>query len=633
MKKIIAFVLIFTSFLTETFSQKNPSEFIITFWNPPVLKRHAEQVKRDGFNLHNYYKIGEYTDLEADLSALNIAQNSGLKVLFRANGSEDSENVISVLQNQHENYWKTITEHPAYAGFFLEDEPLGNDLKKWKEAYELYKSIDSNSDHIALINFYPIYTSKDNLGCNPTSLSTNDCYEQYINEYTNSIDFDILCYDFYRFDSYRLNGHHGADYFINLEILRTKAKEKEIPLIGMIQATQFEPEWKEPSFEELSWQTYTLMSYGAKGIVWFVYDMSDSDLGCYNVHYIDENIPGDTYSHTRMPVANKVAKVNQYIKDLGQELINLESTHVYHTGVPQEFTTPLPYNCPITVTGGDFVVGLFMDESSSENYFMVTNKDFNNSQVANIQLNIGHGSLYRFNISVSDNQFPETNDWEVEANWEVVPAQNEGYSEILAAGSGTLFKFCTENSLDESESICGSYSTNSNSASNPIIGKTVTSCSGTIVSNGGNVVVIAADEIIIDSNFEVSIGGQFYAHTQSILNNIPLCSNMSLKKASENKSALMNTKIKGNSTEFIEDLFILYPNPSKGTVQIKSNLTEKSNVNIKVFNSVGLLVNSINLNNVENETNTIDLLDIEEGMYIISIKTDKTIINKSLIIE
>ena len=73
----------------------------------------------------------------------------------------------------------------------------------------------------------------------------------------------------------------------------------------------------------------------------------------------------------------------------------------------------------------------------------------------------------------------------------------------------------------------------------------------------------------------------------------------------------------GNSLEAKdEDSFIIYPNPSKGIVQIKSNLNEKSNVVITVFNSMGLLVNTVTLNDTENETNSIDLTNFKKGMYI-----------------
>jgi hypothetical protein len=448
MKRTIILAFMLTCFIIQALPKWHQKDFIITFWNPPT-RWELGQVKRDEFNLYNAYPIDANSNPYAEngeIWLLQRAEKLGIKILLTTDcgNPKTSDCVSNVINQQDKDYWNSIIKQPAYAGFFLCDEPNVKELDGWKTSFELYKTKDTNPDHFAWINLFPVYATRKTLGYKSGSQPIIDVYKDYINRFSDKLALDFLSFDFYRFDK---RAGRDQDYFINLELIRTKAKEKQLPFISILQGTQFQRDWKRPTYNELSWQAYTSMTYGSTGIVWFVYDkvdtLGDNDagdtLGCYRTRY--PRFKGDTYIHKRMPIANSVAKINQYIKTLGRELINLESTHVYHTGALQKSTTPVPTTCPINVTGGNFVVGLFKNKSGEENCFMVTNKDFLKSQVVTLKSNKGKINLKGYRIKVEDNPNPEKVDWVVHSDWINLKQNSNGsYTLKLASGSGMLFK-------------------------------------------------------------------------------------------------------------------------------------------------------------------------------------------------
>jgi len=219
MKKVIVIISILIGFLYVAFSQWNPSEFIVSYWNPPILQKHADQIRRDGFSVHNFHQITPYSNLDADIAVLDAALDHGLKVVFRTNTNQlgiSSESVFKTIKNQDQNYWHSITNHLAYAGFFIKDEPSLGELENWKSTIELYKLKDTNPKNFVWLNFLPVIADRTLLGCNSATTNSVECYQEYINAYTSAIDLDFLCYDFYILDKNRFNEfEQRKNYYTN----------------------------------------------------------------------------------------------------------------------------------------------------------------------------------------------------------------------------------------------------------------------------------------------------------------------------------------------------------------------------------------------------------------------------------
>lgn len=74
----------------------------------------------------------------------------------------------------------------------------------------------------------------------------------------------------------------------------------------------------------------------------------------------------------------------------------------------------------------------------------------------------------------------------------------------------------------------------------------------------------------------------------------------------------------------------VYPNPSNGQFNIEFKLSEARNVEIKVYNAIGALVETISLKNVSTYNQSMDLSANAEGFYFINIQTKDGVITKRI---
>jgi hypothetical protein len=59
---------------------------------------------------------------------------------------------------------------------------------------------------------------------------------------------------------------------------------------------------------------------------------------------------------------------------------------------------PIADGCPVTVTGGPFVLGLFAQQGV-ENAFMIMNRNYQAKATATLALRLGKGKLMAFSVS------------------------------------------------------------------------------------------------------------------------------------------------------------------------------------------------------------------------------------------
>ena len=86
----------------------------------------------------------------------------------------------------------------------------------------------------------------------------------------------------------------------------------------------------------------------------------------------------------------------------------------------------------------------------------------------------------------------------------------------------------------------------------------------------------------------------------------------------------------GLSENSLINSFIIYPNPTNGVFQIKTNATAL-NSTIKIYNVLGELVYS---QNMKNSSSMMDLRYLEKGVYFIKLFTENNSMNtKKLILE
>jgi len=83
----------------------------------------------------------------------------------------------------------------------------------------------------------------------------------------------------------------------------------------------------------------------------------------------------------------------------------------------------------------------------------------------------------------------------------------------------------------------------------------------------------------------------------------------------------------------VSDL-IAFPNPSEGAIQVQFKIAEESDVNLSLYNEVGQMVQNILDKHmpVGNYKYTVDLERLPDGVYILTLKTEKQVLDSKLII-
>ncbi len=79
---------------------------------------------------------------------------------------------------------------------------------------------------------------------------------------------------------------------------------------------------------------------------------------------------------------------------------------------------------------------------------------------------------------------------------------------------------------------------------------------------------------------------------------------------------------------------VAYPNPASGSTTISVKLKEVKNFEINVYNTVGALVQTMNLNGqIGNNDVTLDISKLSAGVYFYNVKADNSVITNKLIVE
>jgi hypothetical protein len=382
-----------------------PDKFIVTMWSsPPADEANMEILNRDGYSL---VQVGQ---LQADfgedpnvpvwgpdeyLKRLDIVQKYGLKAqifsgLFKPENLNNPSNLDLI-----NDLIDKIKNHPALDSYFLADEPSIPGMLAWLRLFNYLKQKDPK--HSGYINIFPTYASAEQLGVSvPLSLNDPEWYSEnlegsksnsivinnynaYLKTYIEKINPKLISYDHYHFFN---NGVDGPQYFLNLALIRNAAVKYGIPFLNTVQACTIVPTWRLVNENEMRWLAYTTMAYGGRGISWFIYWGPTAYGGMYQ-------------DGKRMPLADFAANVNKEIAIIGPELIQLNSTAVYQTSPLPVGSMPIPNNSPVKIKSGQFVLGYFQNAKIS-NAFMIVNRDYKYSSTAELVLNYGNATLWRF---------------------------------------------------------------------------------------------------------------------------------------------------------------------------------------------------------------------------------------------
>ena len=237
-----------------------------------IDQKHIDEIKEAGVDL---IFAGWGSD-EEKKEILRLCSNAGVDVLV-------SDKRISRADPDAEAYAKILSEYkdePSFAGNMFADEPGADAYPIYGERIKAYKSIAP--DKIAYVNLLPNYA--------PLSACQTENYEEYVEKFAEYIDEDYISVDIYplSIDDKGVK-HTSGVFFRNLDQVATVCRKTDRDFWGFIQSMSFNGCMREPTEEEMRYQAYAYMAFGANGIFHFCYATPPSGAESFPMGMIDKN--------------------------------------------------------------------------------------------------------------------------------------------------------------------------------------------------------------------------------------------------------------------------------------------------------------------------------------------------------
>lgn len=170
----------------------------------------------------------------------------------------------------------SFVDHPAVWGIDVGDEPSALDFPYYGKVIDYVERAFPHQ--FAYLNLYPNYASvsQNNAAETVNQLGTAT-YAEHIQRYCACIPSDYLCYDFYL---YSIN---VTKHYENLRVVADACRNTGRSMWIVLQVNSNRPaEWM--SENNLRFQAYTSMAFGAENIIWACYTA-----GWWHNQVVDEN--------------------------------------------------------------------------------------------------------------------------------------------------------------------------------------------------------------------------------------------------------------------------------------------------------------------------------------------------------
>ncbi len=308
------------------------------------LERFME-LKEMGININ----LSNYPTADAMQKALDLAQEAGIKMVTSC----------PELKSDPEKTVKRFINHPALAGYFLRDEPVRKDFGELGDWAKKIEAVDKN--HFCFVNLIAsINTTK-------TEALGTSTYAEYVNTFATEVPSQLLSFDFYPILT---EGIHES-WYAGLEVFSAEAKKLGKPFWAFGLASSYNELHPIPILPALRLQLYSDLAYGAQGLEFWAYWMSQG-LRCAPI-----GLDGK-----RTIVYDRIKTVNNEIQNLSGVFVGAKVVSVKHTGVviPKGTSqlTSLPSAIKVFETEGAGALVSIL-ENGPNTFFVVVNRDLNKS--------------------------------------------------------------------------------------------------------------------------------------------------------------------------------------------------------------------------------------------------------------
>jgi hypothetical protein len=386
----------------------NPDAFPISFWcGPPenfVTPERFKQIADAGFT-HAMPACGAMSP-ESNKKILDYCQAAGIKAFigdsrlphgFGPNG-EGKERIDAIV--------KDYAAHPAFAGYFIGDEPGAGLFPALAQTVGYLREKDPN--HVAYLNLYPNY-------CPPSGLGT-PTYEAYVREFVKQVKPAIVSYDHYHF----LTHSDRPGFFDNLDVVRRVSAETNLPFWQIVLSINHF-DYRPLTEAEKRWEAMQTLAYGGKGVMYFTYWQPDAS-GTWGTAIINaDGTPTKQY--------DEIKRINHDVQAIGRHLIKAKSAGVFEYGQPGDATHTGGTN-PVRFDGPAITAGWF--EEGSTRYALFANRDYRKPAKTDVFVTTGGQPLEKLDKATG--------------KWSRVEASGPHESKVpleIAAGDAELYRWQT----------------------------------------------------------------------------------------------------------------------------------------------------------------------------------------------
>jgi len=348
MKKIVLLYLIASIYAVRVIAQENIESVrqlpIMAWAGIPASETNLErfiELKEMGINIC----LSNYPDMETMQKALDIAGKAGLKLVSSC----------PELKTDVEKTVKSFMNHPALAGYFLKDEPVRKDFEDLGAWAKKISAIDSQ--HFCFVNLIAsIHTTK-------TEALGTTSYSEYVRTFAEEVPTKLLSFDFY---PVLVEGVHER-WYEGLEVFSADAQKLGIPFWAFALASSYNKLHPIPTVPALRLQLYSNLAYGAQGLEYWTYWMSQG------LRSAPIGLDG-----RRTVVYDRIKEVNKDIQAIAWVFIGSKVVSVKHTGVviPRGTSrlTTLPWAIKVFETEGTGCL-VSLIENGDNTFFVVVNRD------------------------------------------------------------------------------------------------------------------------------------------------------------------------------------------------------------------------------------------------------------------
>jgi hypothetical protein len=269
--------------------------FAVGFWVDPPLDERADERYQEIADANFTMIIGSSAgaDPKAMERQLALCAKHDLKAVLFYGGLAPAD----------------LPTGPACWGYALRDEPCATDFPALRAQVDGVRQ--ARPGMLAYINLFPNYATAAQQG--------TATYDEYVSRFLNEVGVDVLSMDHY--PVFKPDQKDGRDnYCVNLGVMRAHSQAAGVPFWNFFNTMPYGPQ-TDPTEDQLRWQIYASLSYGAKGVLYF----------CYYTPVSPEFPKGGAIiarDGQRTRHWEQARLINAGLKNLGPVLMKLTSTEV-----------------------------------------------------------------------------------------------------------------------------------------------------------------------------------------------------------------------------------------------------------------------------------------------------------------